>query len=307
MMRITENFVGNYPCVRLDGVTDLDIGKIFDCGQCFRFDTVARTEHEKEFSGVAHGRFVSFAQDGNSVFIYGSDMSDFEGIWRRYLDLDRDYASVAKDILTNCDNPALISAVDYGRGIRILSQDPFECIISFIISQNNNIPRIKKIIEALSLRCGEPIELCDEAKKHASGTSSLCAFPSAEAIFELGIDGLSDLKTGFRAKYIYDAVCRTLDGSLSLEAIRAEQDIDRAIELLCRVKGIGSKVASCALLFGFEKYNAFPVDVWMKRVAEKYFAELGDTLSWRTFGEYAGIAQQYLFYYERWNNNAINA
>ncbi|MBP3370516.1 MAG: DNA-3-methyladenine glycosylase 2 family protein [Clostridia bacterium] len=306
-MRITENFIGEYPFVKIEGVTDFDIGKIFDCGQCFRFDAVAKTLHQKEFSGVAYGRFVSFAQDGDTVFIYGSDMADFENIWRRYLDLDRDYAGVTADILSNCQNPALIAAVDYGRGIRILSQDPFECIISFIISQNNNIPRIKKIIESLSLKCGEPILLCDEAKKHLSGVSSLCAFPSAEALSELGIDGLNELKTGFRSKYIYDAVCRTLDGRLSLEDIRSERDIERSIELLCEVKGIGNKVASCALLFGFEKYNAFPIDVWMKRVAEKYFSELGDTLSWKTFGEYAGIAQQYLFYYERWNNNAINA
>ena len=306
-MKISENFIGSYPYVKLEGVQDLDIGKIFDCGQCFRFDLVESTPHEKEFSGVAYGRFVSFAQDGDTVFIYGSSLSDYENIWRRYLDIDRDYSRVAEDILSNCDNAALASAVDYGRGIRILSQDPFECIISFIISQNNNIPRIKKLIEALSSKCGEPIELCDEAKKHVSGASSPCSFPTAEAIFELGVEGLGELKTGFRAKYIYDAVCRALDGRLSIESIRAEQDIEKAVELLCSVKGIGRKVASCALLFGFEKYNAFPIDVWMKRVAEKYFSELGGELSWQTFGEYAGIAQQYLFYYERWNNNAINA
>ena len=302
-MHITENFIGDYPFIKIEGVTDFDIGKIFDCGQCFRFDSVNSTAHEKEFSGVAHGRFVSFAQDGDTVLIYGSNMSDYENIWRRYLDIERDYAAITEDILSNCPSEALRLSAEYGRGIRILSQDPFECIISFIISQNNNIPRIKKIIEALSQRCGEPIELCDEAKKHISGVSSLCAFPSADAIYELGIDGLNELKTGFRSKYIYDAVSRARDGSLSIDRIRDEADIDRSIEMLCEVKGIGNKVASCALLFGFEKYNAFPIDVWMKRVAQKYFSELGDSLSWRTFGNYAGIAQQYLFYYERWNRD----
>ena len=305
-MRISERFIGSYPCTVIEQVRDLDIGKIFDCGQCFRFDPVADSIHEKEFSGVAHRRFVSFAQDGDTVYVYGSDLGDFEALWRRYLDIDRDYSALTKNILDTCNNHTLALAVDYGRGIRILSQDPFECIISFIISQNNNIPRIKKIIEALCLRCGKPIELCDEAKKHLSGVSSLCTFPDAEAIFALGEAGLFELKTGFRAKYIFDAAMRVLDGRLSLERVREERDIERAIELLCEVKGIGCKVASCALLFGFEKYNAFPMDVWMKRVAQKYFCELGDDLSWRTFGEYAGIAQQYLFYYERWNNNAIN-
>ena len=305
-MKISENFVGNYPFIKIEEVRELDVGKIFDCGQCFRFDAVEQSVHEKEFSGVAFGRFVSFAQDGDTLYIYGSDISDFETVWRKYLDLDRDYSAVTENIMSSYNSDVLAAAAEYGRGIRILSQDPFECVISFIISQNNNIPRIKKIIESLSLKCGQAIELCDEAKKHITSSSSLCTFPTAEALFELGEAGLFEMKTGFRAKYIFDAVSRTLDGRLSFEKIYSESDIERAIELLCEVKGIGRKVASCALLFGFEKYDAFPIDVWMKRVAEKYFAELGDGLSSKTFGEYAGIAQQYLFYYERWNNNAIN-
>ena len=306
-MKISENFIGNYPFIKIEEVKDLDVGKIFDCGQCFRFDAVEQSKHEKEFSGVAFGRFVSFAQDGDTLYIYGSDAKDFESVWRRYLDLDRDYSAVNKSILSSYNSDVLAAAAEYGNGIRILSQEPFECIVSFIISQNNNIPRIKKIIESLSRKCGVQIELCEEARKHISSSSSLCSFPTADALFELGEEGLFELKTGFRAKYIFDAVSRTLDGRLSFDAIYDASDIERAIELLCEVKGIGRKVASCALLFGFEKYDAFPIDVWMKRVAEKYFSELGDSLSGKTFGEYAGIAQQYLFYYERWNNNAINA
>lgn len=299
-MRISENFIGSYPFVRIDGVSELDIEKIFDCGQCFRFERVENSRHASEFSGVAYGRFVSFAQDGDTLYIYGSDLADFEAVWRGYLDLDRDYREVERDVLAHSQNSALIAAIEYGRGIRILSQEPFECVISFIISQNNNIPRIKKIIEALSERCGERIELCDEAKKHLSGERIPYAFPSAEALCALGEAGLFEMKTGFRAKYIYDASSRVLSGELMLDTVRGE-DTERAIERLCEVKGIGRKVASCALLFGFGKYDAFPIDVWMKRVAEKYFGDEADTLSSRTFGDYAGIAQQYLFYYERWN------
>ena len=299
-MRISENFIGSYPFVRIDGVSELDIEKIFDCGQCFRFERVENSQHASEFSGVAYGRFVSFAQDGDTLYIYGSDLADFEAVWRGYLDLDRDYREVERDVLEHSQNSALIAAIEYGRGIRILSQEPFECVISFIISQNNNIPRIKKIIEALSERCGERIELCDEAKKHLSGERIPYAFPSAEALCALGEAGLFEMKTGFRAKYIYDASSRVLGGELMLDTVRGE-DTERAIERLCEVKGIGRKVASCALLFGFGKYDAFPIDVWMKRVAEKYFGDEADTLSSRTFGDYAGIAQQYLFYYERWN------
>ena len=299
-MRISENFIGSYPFVRIDGVSELDIEKIFDCGQCFRFERVENSKHASEFSGVAYGRFVSFAQDGDTLYIYGSDLSDFEAVWRGYLDLDRDYREVERDVLAHSQNSALIAAIEYGRGIRILSQEPFECVISFIISQNNNIPRIKKIIEALSERCGERIELCDEAKKHLSGERIPYAFPSAEALCALGEAGLFEMKTGFRAKYIYDASSRVLSGELMLDTVRGE-DTESAIDRLCEVKGIGRKVASCALLFGFGKYDAFPIDVWMKRVAEKYFGDEAETLSSRTFGDYAGIAQQYLFYYERWN------
>ena len=300
-MRISENFIGSYPFVRIDGVSELDIEKIFDCGQCFRFERVENSKHASEFSGVAYGRFVSFAQDGDTLYIYGSDLADFEAVWRGYLDLDRDYREVERDVLAHSQNSALIAAIEYGRGIRILSQEPFECVISFIISQNNNIPRIKKIIEALSERCGERIELCDEAKKHLSGERIPYAFPSAEALCALGEAGLFEMKTGFRAKYIYDASSRVLSGELMLDTVRGE-DTERAIERLCEVKGIGRKVASCALLFGFGKYDAFPIDVWMKRALEKYFPNGIDI---KALGKSAGIAQQYLFYYERYNKDEI--
>ncbi len=301
-MKVTEIFCGGCPCVKIEGIQNFDIGKIFDCGQCFRFDAVENSEHEKEFSGVAFGRLVSFAQDGDTVLIYGSTLEDYEHLWKRYLDIERDYDAVGADILLCCDNEALKAAVEYGKGIRILAQEPFECVISFIISQNNNIPRIKKIIEALCAKCGKPIDVSNEMRKHISSKSSLCAFPEADALYALGVEGLFELKTGFRAKYIYDAVSRTLDGGLSFDEITSESDIEKAIEALCSVKGIGRKVASCALLFGFGKYNAFPVDVWMKRVAVKYFGDEDENLSWQRFGAYAGIAQQYLFYYERYRS-----
>ena len=143
-MKIIEGRDGALPFLKIEGINNFDIGKIFDCGQCFRFDAVENSPHEKEFSGVAYGRLVSFAQDGDTLFIYGSDARDFEDIWKRYLDIERDYDAVGADILARCENEALCAAIEYGRGIRILAQDPFECVISFIISQNNNIPRIKK-------------------------------------------------------------------------------------------------------------------------------------------------------------------
>ena len=298
---VSELKIGDASVVLIEGVECFDVGKTFDCGQCFRFDEVKGSLHEKEFSGVAFGRFVSFAQDGNKIYIYGSTLDDYENIWKNFLDIERDYVDVENDILSHYSSEALFRACECGRGIRILKQDSFECIISFIISQNNNIPRIKKIIDALSIRCGEPIEIGEEMKKHLAGNGMPHAFPTAEAIHSLGEQGLCDLKVGFRAKYIFDAVSRILCGSLSLDAIELAESTEQAIEMLCTVKGIGLKVASCALLFGFARMDAFPVDVWIKRVGEKYFPD-EKSFSGELFGQYAGIAQQYLFYFERYNN-----
>ena len=300
-IKVSEFMRGDAPVTVIDGVELFDVGKTFDCGQCFRFDEVKNSIHEKEFSGVAFGKFVSFAQDGDRLYIYGSTLDEYESIWREFLDIDRDYGEIESDILSHNSSDALVRAIEYGRGIRILKQDRFESMISFIISQNNNIPRIKKIIENLSRECGEPIILGEEMKKHLSSDFSPYAFPSVEAIYALGVQGLADLKVGFRAKYIFDAVSRVLDGSLSLDAVEDILDTEQAIEMLCTVKGIGVKVASCALLFGFARLDAFPIDVWIKRVGEKYFPEEND-FSGKLFGQYAGIAQQYLFYYERYNN-----
>ncbi len=298
-MEINEIFEGEMPIICVRGVSRLDVGKTFDCGQCFRFDRVENSIHENEYSGVAFGRLVSFANDGNTLYIYNSTLADFERIWRQFLCLDTDYELVNRDILSRSRGTVMEQAMEYGRGIRILRQDAYEAVISFIISQNNNIPRIKKIIESLCARSGEKIEIPDEMQGHLSGVSSLCTFPDASALLSLGEAGLFELKTGFRAKYIYDAVQRLSSGELDLSELQNKNDTAYCIERLCAVKGIGLKVASCASLFGMARYDAFPVDVWMKRVAEKYFPE--DTaFNGSRFGEYAGIAQQYLFYYERY-------
>lgn len=301
VFEVTEKKHGSMPYIQVDGVDLFDVGRIFDCGQCFRFDPVEGSSHENEFAGVAYGRHVSFAQDGDRLYIYNSDMADYESIWKRYLCLDTDYGEINRDILAHSAGTVMEEAMEYGKGIRILRQEPFEAVISFIVSQNNNIPRIKKIIESMSQSCGAPIEMGEEQRRHVSGRSSLCAFPTCEALLALGEAGLFELRTGFRARYIYDAVSKISDGSLGLDDICGLDDTAACIDRLCGVKGIGLKVASCAALFGFGRYDAFPVDVWMKRVAQKYFPDEAQDFSGARFGKYAGIAQQYLFYYERYH------
>lgn len=294
-LKITEFSADGIAALRIDGLEYFKISQIFDCGQCFRFDPVENPRHKWEIGGVAHGRYVRFAQDTpDSLTIYDSTAEDFEKIWRHYLALDVDYGAVRGDICerfsaaTGGRDIIMPKAMEYGDGIRILRQDPWEAICSFIVSQNNNIPRIKKIIAAMSREWGEPIEC---------GSQVYYAFPSAKALANAGEDAIFALKTGFRAKYIHDAACRAASGELDYAAIGSATP-EQASALLCKIKGVGPKVAACAMLFGFDKTEAFPVDVWIKRVLEKYYP---DGLDIAALGKYAGIAQQYLFYYERYN------
>ena len=302
-MDFKEKREGNIPYIEISGVEYFDVGKTFDCGQCFRFDKVENSRHSAEYAGVAHGRYVSFASDDGKLYIYNSDMRDFENVWRSFLSVDMDYAEINGDILSYSSGTVMDEAMEYGSGIRILKQEPYEALISFIVSQNNNIPRIKKIIESMSAKCGERINLADGMEKHDSGRSSMSAFPTCQALLELGESGLTELKTGFRAKYIYGAAEMLSNGAIDLSSLEADADLQTCIDGLCKIKGVGLKVASCAALFGLGKYDAFPIDVWMKKVAEKYFADDEQDFSSARFGKYAGIAQQYLFYYERYKNS----
>ncbi|MBR5322923.1 MAG: DNA-3-methyladenine glycosylase 2 family protein [Clostridia bacterium] len=267
--------------IELAGLDRFSIDKIFDCGQCFRFDPV-----DNGIEGVAFGKALRFEQEClDKVKIYGITKSDFDEKFCRYLALDEDYSLVDSDIMTRLNGDVTIKeAIKYGSGIRILRQDRWEALCSFIISQNNNIPRIKKIIENMSREFGEKID------------ETHYAFPTAEAIYNAGVDKIFELKTGFRAKYIYDAAEKVVSGKIDLFAID-KMTTDEALEYLMQIKGVGLKVASCALLFGFNKTDAFPVDVWVKRVLEKYYP---NGLDLSNLGNYAGMIQQYLFYYERY-------
>lgn len=279
--------------LKVDGLTNFNIAQIFDCGQCFRFNPVASPQHDAEFEGVAFGRYIRIGQDTpDSVTLYNVTEADFNNIWKHYLALDLDYSAVRLDIAerfaaaTEGRDRIMPLAMECGEGIRILRQEPWEAICSFIVSQNNNIPRIKKIIETMSEAYGEKISF--EGKNYH-------AFPTAKALADAGESAIFNLRTGFRAKYIYDAACRIADGEFDFDALRSASP-EEAERLLSKIKGVGPKVAACAMLFGFEKTEAFPVDVWIKRVLAKYYP---DGLDISALGRYAGIAQQYLFYYER--------
>lgn len=279
------------PFIEVGGCGNYSVKKTFDCGQCFRFSEIP-TKHETAVGGVAYGRYIVFAQDApDSIVIYGATPEDYESVWKRYLALDVDYSEIDRsiaDALLPPQRDVMLAAVDRSAGIRILRQEPFETLCSFIISQNNNIPRIKKIVASMCKAYGKPI---------CTAGDEQYAFPTPEALLEAGEDGIFALKTGFRAKYIIDCAEKIASHAIDLDAVMREPSYDKCKEELMSIKGVGEKVASCALLFGFGRTEAFPIDVWIRRIIDTRF---GGTLDHSLFGENAGIAQQYLFYYERY-------
>lgn len=295
----SEGCENGVPYVRASYRGAYDLARTLECGQCFRWERVKDSRHEVEYIGVACGKVLSVAQDGSDILIYNCTLEEYKSSIEHYFAFDEDYDVIDAELLSLCKNPVLEEAQRCGRGIRILHQEPWETVCSFIISQNNNIPRIKKIIESLSLSLGEHLDP-SLLSEHGAAGREFYSFPDASAIARAGEDFIFSLKTGFRAKYIIDAAEKWCSGEIVPEEVYAIADLDAAIEYLCRVKGIGLKVASCALLFGFGRYDPFPVDVWMKRVLEKYFENDFDPSS---LGRYAGVAQQYLFDYERTVSN----
>ena len=269
--------------IELSGLSCFSVEKIFDCGQCFRFDP----DPEGGVSGIYRGRKYRFTQeDKDRVKIYNTSKSDFEENLFDFLSLDLDYDEMNRDIRSRFGSDKTIDeAIEAGKGIRILRQDSFETLISFIISQNNNIPRIKGLVEALCRECGE---------KRDDGY----VFPTPGAIVDLGVERLREMKTGFRAPYIYDAAVKVAEGDIDLDKLK-KLDTDTTLAELQKIKGVGLKVASCVALFGLNKLDTFPVDVWIKRVLEKYYPA---GLDISTLGDYRGLSQQYLFYYERYKN-----
>jgi len=246
-----------------------------ECGQCFRFEKL----NDNQYSLIACGRRLVMDRAPNGWIFEDIDQAEFTEKFVDFFDLNRNYGDI---ILGFSADKAISRAAKEGGGIRIFKQDPWETLISFIISQNNNIPRIKKIIESLCRLLGEE-------------KGGVYSFPSPYAIAAAGIEGLAPIKSGFRAKYIIDAAEKVLNGTVNLQRV-ADEGYEAALNELKLIKGVGDKVANCVLLFGFGYYQAFPVDVWVKKVIAKYYTE---DFNPEALGEYAGIAQQYLFYYER--------
>lgn len=276
--------------VTLTGVEHFHAGHTFLCGQCFRFDE----EEDGSFTGVAHGRVINIKAEGTTLQIRNCTEEDFHNIWEKFLGLDTDYGAIKKSL---SGEEHIDKAMEFGWGIRLLNQEPFECLISFVISTQNQIPRIKKIIKKLCELFGEKITF--EGKDYYT-------FPDCNKLASLTEEDLSPINAGYRTAYILDAAKKVASGEIDLEKIYA-LPTDKAKSELMKIKGVGPKVADCTMLFSLQKGDAFPIDVWVQRIVRQLY--LGENASLKEisafaverFGTNSGIAQQYLFFYAREN------
>jgi len=274
----------------LKDINSFNIEQILECGQCFRFYKIS----EGHYLIIAKAKVLKILQTDEEVIFYPATIEDFKNLWISYFDLNRDY-DIIKQRLAEKDQ-YLNKAIDYAPGIRILNQDPWECLISFIISQNKQIPHIKQVVNHISRRFGQYIDTMDNI--------DYFAFPTAEELSKAKEEDLRACKAGFRAPYILDACKKIKSGEIDLEKLKY-LPYEEAKTTLLNIKGVGPKIADCVLLFAFGKWEAFPVDIWIKRIMESlYFNreislnEIGH-FAREQFGNYAGLAQQYLFYYGR--------
>ncbi|HOO25451.1 MAG TPA: DNA glycosylase [Clostridiales bacterium] len=252
-----------------------DLGLTLDCGQAFRW----RQVDQNCWRGVAFGKALTVCQNSDTLILNDTNREDFESIWRTYFDLDRDYEALCKSF---SQDENLKAAVEAYPGIRLLRQEPWEALCSFIISQNNNIPRIKGIIDRLCANFGEHLGENDYS------------FPSPQSLASLSVEDLAPLRAGFRAKYIIDAAQKVASGEVALENLK-DADSDLARQELMKIKGVGPKVADCALLYGLGHIDIFPVDVWVKRILQEDYPQGFP----KAANGARGIAQQYLFHWKR--------
>ncbi len=259
--------------IEISGLENFSLKDTLDCGQAFRW------EENDGWHCIADGKYVCARQTDNKSFrLYGITEDEFYSFWFPYFDLGRDYGEISAELARD---PIIGKAIDIYGGIRVLRQPKWETLCSFIISQNNNIPRIKGIIERLCENFGDETE-------HGY------TFPSAEKLAVLHPEDLACIRSGFRAKYIIDAAKKVVDGTVNFNMID-KLPTETAERELMKITGVGPKVADCALLFGFGKIDAFPQDVWIKRAMAKLFGgELPECAK-----PYAGIAQQFIFQYAR--------
>ena len=275
----------------IEGISDdFEPQHVFDCGQCFRWIR----QEDGSYTGVVQGRVINVKKENDLIIFDNTNKEDFENLWFDYFDLGRDYTKI-KNKLRVMDE-YLEKATEFGTGIRILQQDGWEMLISFIISANNRIPMIQRAINNLSERYGKFIGEYKGKKYYA--------FPTPEELSHVSVEDIRACQTGFRDKYIKSVVDYVTENKEDVLSYR-KLSTDECVKELIKFNGVGPKVADCIALFGMQKYDTFPVDVLVKRVMEEFYVEENLSLpkirkfALDKWGDLAGFAQQYLFYYAR--------
>lgn len=260
--------------MKITGISGFSLPETLDCGQCFRW----KPDENGNWCGAVRGVCRRIRQDEDGITILGADEDEFSSVWYDYFDFGRDYDALKEDF-AQCK--ILHEACEFAPGIRVLHQEPWEAFITFIISQNNNITRIKGIVERICTAFGSEI------------AEGVYTFPTAEQLSSASAEEFAKLGCGYRAEYLVAAASEVKSGKLDLAAL-AKAPTAEARKRLLEVHGIGPKVADCVLLYGLGKMDCCPADVWMKRV----ISTLGGSMPACVTG-YAGIAQQFLFHYAR--------
>ena len=285
---------------KLENIDSFELADIFECGQCFRWNK----QEDGSYTGIFKRNVINVKKEnchqGTSlVTIKGICDGNIKDVVEDYFDLNRNYEEIKEKLSKIDDN--VKTSIEYGKGIRILNQDLWETIISYIISANNNIPRIKGIIERLSKTYGDEIEWNGE---------KYYTFPTPEQLKDVTVADYRKLGTGFRDIRLYETVHMILDKKVDLEQLQNEPDTNKVREQLLTLSGVGPKVADCILLFStLKRFEVFPIDVWVRRVMNELYIKNEDEtkvnkkqiekLAHEKFGNLAGIAQQYLFYWKR--------
>ena len=262
--------------------------KIAESGQIFRFNV-----YDDEYSLVAGDKLL-FIKEDDDGYILSCSESEFEEFWIDYFDLRLDYSDFEKNM--PADDLFLINAARYSYGIRILNQDKWEMLISFIISQRKSIPAIKSSIEKLARTYGKKIDMkVPDFIKNIDKNSEFFAFPTPKALADASIDDLNGCSLGYRSPYIEASAKSVYRGDIDHEALSVLDD-NELLAALMSLKGVGIKVANCVALFGYHRIAAFPIDVWIKRMIDEHY---DGEFPLKLYDGYAGVIQQYIFYYGR--------
>ena len=275
----------------IENIKSFEPVHIFECGQCFRWNK----EKDGSYIGVFKNNVIKVEKKENNVIFKGICEKDIKEICIDYFSLNENYEKIKQDLSKIDDN--LKTSIKFGDGIRILHQDLWETIISFIISANNNIPRIKKIIERISKKYG---------KKIVFKNKEYYTFPTPEELSKASVEDLRNIGLGFRDVRVYETTRKIYNGEIDLENLEKEKNIEKIEETLLTLPGIGPKVADCIMLFALKKYQVFPIDVWVRRVISELYFDNKEQKTQKIkefarnyYGNKAGLAQQYLFYWRR--------